>query len=54
MDTQELTKLESLEIRPVCNGFVVTTRTEEEEDEFVFDSAKKTLKFIKTRITPLP
>lgn len=48
-----LAKLESLEVRPVNNGFLVTTRTEDEENEFVFDSHQKTLRFIKKAITPV-
>jgi len=45
--------LESLEIRPVSNGFLVTTRTEDKETDFVFDSHQKTLRFIKKAITPV-
>lgn len=45
--------LESIEIRPVNNGFLVTTRTEDEEGEFVFDSHQKTLRFVKKLITPV-
>lgn len=52
MDSESLAKLESLEVRPVQNGFLVTTRTEDEENEFVFDSHQKTLRFIKKQITP--
>lgn len=48
-----LSKLESIEVRPVCNGFLVTTRTEDDEFEFVFDSHQKTLRFIKKQITPV-
>jgi len=52
MITEQLSKLESIEVRPVRNGFLVTTRTEDEEAEFVFDSHQKTLRFIKKQITP--
>ena len=45
--------LESLEVRPVRNGFLVTTRTEDEENEYVFDSHQKTLRFIKKQISPV-
>lgn len=48
-----LVGLESLEIRPVRNGFVVTTRTVDDEEDFVFDSHQKTLRFIKKAITPV-
>jgi len=53
MDNESFAKLESLEIRPVQNGFVVTTRTIDAEDEFVFDSHQKTLRFVKKQITPV-
>jgi len=53
MNDEDLSKLESLEIRPVSNGFLVTTRTENDENEFVFDSHGKTLRFIKKQITPV-
>lgn len=48
----DLTDLESIEIRPVQNGFLVTTRTEDNENEFVFDSHQKTLRFVKGVIWP--
>ena len=53
MDNESLTKLDSIEVRPVQNGFLVTTRTEDAENEFVFDSHQKTLRFIKKQITPV-
>jgi len=49
----DFSNLESLEIRPVTNGFLVTTRTEEDENEYVFDSHQKTLRFVKKAITPV-
>jgi hypothetical protein len=48
----DLATIESLEIRPVNNGFLVTTRTEDDEEEYVFDSHQKTLRFVKKVITP--
>jgi hypothetical protein len=48
----DLTKLDSIEIRPVENGFVVTLRTDDAEPDFVFDSHQKTLRFIKGVIFP--
>jgi hypothetical protein len=48
-----LVGLESIEIRPVKNGFLVTARTADAEDEFVFDSHQKTLRFIKKAISPV-
>jgi len=38
---------ESIEIRKVANGFVVTVTTEEDTMEYVFDNSRKALKFIK-------
>lgn len=38
---------ESIEIRPVKNGFIVTVTTEEDTAEYIFDSARKFLKFVK-------
>lgn len=39
---------ESIEIRKVCNGIIVTLRSEEEQDnEYVFDTDRKALKFVR-------
>jgi len=39
---------ESIEIRQVKNGVIVTLRTEDDEDhEYVYDSARKAIKFVK-------
>jgi hypothetical protein len=38
---------ESIEIRKVTNGFIVVLHTEDETTEFVFDSSRKAIKFIK-------
>lgn len=38
---------ESIEIRKVANGFVVILNTEEDTAEYVFDSPRKAIKFIK-------
>ena len=39
---------ESIEIRQVKNGVIVTLRTDEDEDqEYVWDSDRKAIKFIK-------
>lgn len=48
----ELDELESLEIRPAKNGFLITTRTEDNESEYVFDSHQKALRFVKAVIWP--
>lgn len=47
---------ESIEIRKARNGFVLTLNTEEEEgaQEFVFDSSRKAIKFIKEYIESKP
>jgi hypothetical protein len=39
---------ESIEIRKVCNGVIVTLRNDEDEDqEYVYDTDRKAIKFIK-------
>ena len=39
---------ESIEIRKVCNGVIVTLRSEEDEDqEYVYDTDRKAVKFVK-------
>jgi len=39
---------ESIEIRKVCNGVIVTLRSDEEEDkEYVYDTDRKAIKFVK-------
>ena len=39
---------ESIEIRKVRNGVIVTLRSEEEEDsEYVYDNDRKAIKFVK-------
>jgi hypothetical protein len=43
--------LESIEIRRVKNGFVVAVHTEDGEEEFVFDTERKTFKFIRERFS---
>ena len=52
-EDDDFSPLESLEIHIVNNGFLVTTRTaDQDEEEFVFDSHQKTLRFIKNEIFP--
>jgi len=53
MTDDNLQSIESLEIRPVVNGYLVTTRTDDDEKEYVFDSHQKTLRFIKKLVTPI-
>ena len=39
--------LDSLELKRVKNGFIVTIHTEDDSEEYVFDNMRKTLKFVK-------
>jgi hypothetical protein len=39
--------MESIEIRKVINGFIVVVNDEDSSKEFVFDSYRRVLKFIK-------
>lgn len=41
------TMFESIEIRKVANGFIVILNTEDEATEFVFDTSRKAVKFIR-------
>lgn len=43
---------ESIEIRKVANGFVVTVQLEDETVEYVFDTARKAMSHIKQYIAP--
>lgn len=38
---------ESIEIRKVTNGFVVLLTTEDDTKEYVFDTPRRTIKFVK-------
>lgn len=38
---------ESIEIRQVKNGVIVTLRTQDEDQEYVYDTDRKAIKFIK-------
>lgn len=38
---------ESIEVRKVKNGVIVGLRTDEEDSEYVFDTNRKALKFVK-------
>jgi hypothetical protein len=38
---------ESIEIRKVRNGVIVTLRNDEEDQEYVYDTDRKAIKFIK-------
>lgn len=41
--------LESLEVRKVKNGYIVSVHTDDGDEEFVFDTERKTFKFLKDR-----
>lgn len=43
---------ESIEIRKVANGFVVTVHLEDETVEYVFDTARKAMSHIKQFVAP--
>lgn len=38
---------ESIEIRRAANGFILVITTEEETQEYVYDTSRKTLKVLK-------
>jgi len=38
---------ESIELRKVKNGVIVSLRTTEEDSEYVFDTNRKALRFVK-------
>lgn len=38
---------ESIELRKVKNGVVIALRTEDEDNEYVFDTDRKALRFVK-------
>ena len=38
---------DSIEIRKVANGFIVILNTEDDASEYVFDSSRKAIRFIK-------
>lgn len=43
---------ESIEIRKVANGFVVTVVMEDETLEYVFDTARRAMSHIKQYVAP--
>ena len=45
---------DSIEIRKCKNGFVLTLNTEDDNEEYVFDTSRKALKFIKEYIEAKP
>lgn len=45
---------ESIEIRKVANGFIVILNTEDEAAEYVFDTSRKAIKFIREYVETKP
>lgn len=43
---------DSIEIRKVANGFIVILNTEDDTQEYVFDTSRKALKFIREYVAP--
>ena len=41
---------ESIEIRKVANGFILTITTEDETKEFVYDTSRKAMRVIKQHL----
>ena len=46
-DTGGPMDFDSIELRKVKNGVIVALRTDEEDSEYIFDTNRKALKFIK-------
>lgn len=44
---KETSMFESIEIRKARNGVIVTLRSDEEDEEYVYDTDRKALKFVK-------
>ena len=38
---------ESIEFKKVKNGFIISVHTDESSDEYIFDTLRKAMKFIK-------
>lgn len=45
---------ESIEIRKVANGFVVVLTTEDDTKEYIFETPRRAIKFIKEYIDAKP
>lgn len=43
---------ESIEIRKVKNGFIVVVTSEDDTNEYVYDSSRKTLRILKQYLDP--
>jgi hypothetical protein len=47
MSTELTSVYESIEIRKVKNGVIVTLRSDDADEEYVWDNDRKALKFVK-------
>ncbi len=45
---------DSIEIRKVANGYIVILNTEDETKEFVFDTSRKAIKFVREYVETKP
>ena len=45
---------DSIEIRKVKNGFIVTLRNDDDETEYVYDTDRRAIKFIKELLDNKP
>ena len=45
---------ESIEFKKVKNGFIITVHTDESDDEYIFDTLRKSMKFIKDIVENKP
>lgn len=45
---------ELIEIRKVCNGVIVTLRSDDQDQEYVYDSDRKAIKFVKDLLEAQP
>jgi hypothetical protein len=43
---------ESIEIRQAANGFILIVHTEDQDQEFVYDTARKLMRALKQHIDP--
>lgn len=50
LENQGVSMFESIEIRKVANGFILTVTTEDDTKEFVYDTSRKALRVIKQYI----
>ena len=47
-------EFDSLEVRKTKNGFIVTVNTEDGNEEYVFNTARKSIQFLKDYIDAKP